>query len=117
MNDKSYSLAWDLDRTPESGPSYQPWRAYWPPKSTTPPSEAEIKEKPWLTWKRDPTKMNDKPWYAWVNEFTGEVDVPCDAGCDNCGGRGCVSSSKVITLSYTVLTPAQGVCSTVAEGG
>jgi hypothetical protein len=89
MSEK-YNLAWDLDRSPESGPSFQPWRAYWPPKADAQFSKTDLEKKPWLTWKRDPSIANDKPWYAWVNEFTGEVDQPCDGNCPNCGGSGCV---------------------------
>ncbi|EFX03010.1 hypothetical protein CMQ_2939 [Grosmannia clavigera kw1407] len=101
----SDDLAWDLNGIPERGPSFQPWRAYWPPSPTQVFSDEEKQAKPWLTWKRDATVLNDKPWYQWVNLFEGEVDEPClgrgkgDPNCPHCQGSGC------------------NVCSTVAEGG
>lgn len=42
--------AWDLDGTPESGPSHQPWRTYWPPRQSVDSMTAkELAEQPWLT--------------------------------------------------------------------
>ncbi|KAM5354321.1 hypothetical protein ACJ41O_000970 [Fusarium nematophilum] len=104
----SHALAWDTLGSAEKGSSSQPWREFWPPRNLENVSSKELKEKPWLTWKRDPKRPNDKPWYDWVNVFEGEVDVPCqnsggpDKGgydCRYCDGRGCY------------------ICSTVAEGG
>ncbi|KAF2489452.1 hypothetical protein BU16DRAFT_553512 [Lophium mytilinum] len=99
MDSKSYELAWNTGQASGTGPSYQPWRAFWPPNPDVEFTEEEKRAKPWLTWRRDPDDVNVKPWYEWVNEFTGEIDTPCTDGCDSCGGKGC------------------GVCSTVAEGG
>jgi hypothetical protein len=88
------ALAWDTLGIPERGPSYQPWRTYWPPNNIESLSEDELKSKPWLTWKRESSRPNEKPWYAWVNIFEGEVDEPCllqQLGrCPYCGDRGCV---------------------------
>jgi hypothetical protein len=88
---RSYRLAWDIGGKPETGPTYQPWRAFWPPPPNVTFSTEERAEKPWLGWKRNLDDINVKPWYFWVNEFTGEVDTPCDGGCSACGGEGCVS--------------------------
>ncbi|XXG95594.1 hypothetical protein Hte_001862 [Hypoxylon texense] len=99
---REYLVAWDLEsyQTQTQGSTYQPWRAYWPPKLQTAASEVEAKEKPWLVWSRNKAEVNDKPWYFWVNEYTGEVDQPCEGKeCIYCEGKGC------------------NVCSTVAEGG
>lgn len=83
--------AWDIGGKPESGPSVQPWRDYWPPKQCIDSmSEEELASQPWLTWKRDPTKINDKPWYQWVNDFGDMVINECKRDCYWCGGSGCV---------------------------
>lgn len=84
--------AWDLDGTPEIGSSVQPWRAYWPPKECVADLSAEeLAAQPWLTWKRDPAKINDKPWYQWVNDFGAMNVQACEVDCPYCGGGGCVS--------------------------
>ncbi|RVD81166.1 uncharacterized protein DFL_009041 [Arthrobotrys flagrans] len=90
------AFAWDLDRESDLN---QPWRAYWPPQNIEAFTEEELKERPWLTWTRDPNKPNDKPWYQWVNDFGRMTAIECSSDCPNCGGRGC------------------HVCSTAAEGG
>lgn len=103
---KGTALAWDILGVPERGPTYQPWRAFWPPKNIEAVSANELKAKPWLTWKRDSNQPNEKPWYAWVNIFEGEVDEPCglpDSGsCDFCAGEGCVRALKN-SLSFIYL--------------
>lgn len=93
--------AWDLDGKPESGPSHQPWRAYWPPRQSRGTMSAEeLAEQPWLTWKRDSSKINDKPWYKWVNDFGAMNLQKCADDCPYCDGKGCVSfSSKKTTLN------------------
>lgn len=115
-------LAWDLGGAPERGPTYQPWRDYWPPKASETLSEEELKAKPWLTWKRDQAQPNEKPWYGWVNVFSGEVDLPCqlrrpegpggpegpqtpipenpEGECPYCEGSGCVCLSTCTMSLY-----------------
>src|SRR5271165_5911167 len=44
----------------------QPWRQFWPPKDIETLTEAELVQKPWLTWKPDPAKPNAKPWLGWT---------------------------------------------------
>jgi hypothetical protein len=86
---------WDLDGTPETGPSYQPWRKYWPQKNIDQLSAEELKQRPWLTWKRDNSKPNDKPWYKWVNDFGSLTTESCNPRCPHCGGEGCVSALRI----------------------
>lgn len=93
-----HAIAWDTQNgtSDPNEPLYQPWREFWPPRNVGDLSEAEIRAKPWLTWKRDKTKPNDKPWYFWVNVFEGDVDEPCKGEyCKKCNGEGCVSLAVV----------------------
>ena len=96
------AIAWDIGGIPETGPSYQPWRAYWPPPKSviSALSAEELKSQPWLTWKRDPAKINDKPWYSWVNVHNSDIDKPCDSECPYCEGKGCVSLTIAIMNSW-----------------
>jgi hypothetical protein len=116
--DTPQSVAWDMGGEPEIGPSFQPWRAHWPvsPNTIQQLCAAELQAQPWLTWKRDPQKINDKPWYQWVNRFEGDIGQPCDGNCPYCGGKGCVRfpMSSVYNVPTNIF---KGVCSTVAEGG
>jgi len=100
--EEPHVLAWDTKGGPqETNAPLQPWREFWPPKNLESLSEAELKAKPWLTWKRTDSAPNEKPWYQWVNVFEGEVDEPClGPGCQHCGGSGCVGS----VLLFTELT-------------
>jgi hypothetical protein len=101
------AVAWNIDGIPEIGPSYQPWRSYWPTSKTaiTALSAEELKAQPWLTWKRDPAKINDKPWYSWVNVYNGDIDKPCDSDCPHCEGKGCVSpTTKINAIAGKGLT-------------
>lgn len=98
--DHSHDIAWDLSSEPEIGPSYQPWRAHWPPSEEvlSKLSPEERQAQPWIEWKRDPSKLNHKPWYFWVNAFDADVDIKCgprpdpeckdgpDKDCEKCGG-------------------------------
>lgn len=52
---------------PTAGPGQtQPWRAWWPPKATESLTDEELKAKPWIHWKPDPSVPNAKPWLQWV---------------------------------------------------
>ncbi|KAK4201351.1 hypothetical protein QBC40DRAFT_295755 [Triangularia verruculosa] len=93
-----HAIAWDTQNgtSDTNDPLYQPWREFWPPRDVEDLSEAEIRAKPWLTWKRDKTKPNDKPWYFWVNVFESDVDEPCKGeDCKKCNGEGCSTGSTV----------------------
>jgi hypothetical protein len=90
---------WDQAETLNKNGLAQPWREFWPPKNLDQLSQEELASKPWLTWKRDPNKINDKPWYHWVNDFGPLTENVCQRGdCKHCGGDGCVSLRN--TLAY-----------------
>ncbi len=58
----------------------QPWRTWWPPKDLSSMTDNELKAKPWINWKPNPSKPNEKPWLQWVPRGAHLHDHHCDSG-------------------------------------